>query len=118
MDEGEPAQRRPTVPRQVKELLLGKPRDLHDRRLFHHLSLVPFLAWVGLGADGLSSSSYGPMEAFLTLRQHTYLAVALAGATAFTVFVIATAYSRIIREFPGGGGGYLVATKLLGKRWG
>ena len=44
----------------LKRLLFGKPRDLADRSLFKHLSLVPFLAWVGLGADGLSSSCYGP----------------------------------------------------------
>ncbi len=48
------------------------PRDLQDRRLFHRLSLVPFLAWVGLGADGLSSSAYGPEEAFKALGEHRY----------------------------------------------
>ena len=32
-------------------------------RLFQHMSLAVFLAWVGLGADGLSSSAYGPEEA-------------------------------------------------------
>ncbi|MFL5512182.1 MAG: hypothetical protein ACJ8CN_07050, partial [Gemmatimonadales bacterium] len=63
-------------------MLVGKPRDLHDRRLFHRLSLIPFLAWVGLGADGLSSSAYGPEEAFRALGSHTYLAVALAALTA------------------------------------
>jgi len=31
-----------------------------DPRIFHHVTLVAFLAWVGLGADGLSSSGYGP----------------------------------------------------------
>ena len=31
------------------------------------LALVPLLAWVGLGADGLSSSAYGPDEAFRAL---------------------------------------------------
>ena len=35
---------------------------------------MPFLAWVGLGADGLSSSAYGPEEAFRALGEHTYLA--------------------------------------------
>jgi hypothetical protein len=43
------------------------------------LTLIPFLAWVGLGADGLSSSAYGPEEAFRHLGEHTYLAVLLAG---------------------------------------
>ena len=85
-----------------------------DPRVFHHLSLVAFLAWVGLGADGLSSSAYGPAEAFKALGQHTYLAVFLCLMVAATVFIISFAYSLLIEHFPGGGGGYLVATKLLG----
>jgi hypothetical protein len=51
--------------------------------------LVAFLAWIGLGADGLSSSCYGPEEAFLALGEHTHLALYMAAATALTVFVIA-----------------------------
>ncbi len=97
-----------------KHWLFGKPRDLKDPSLFHRLSLIPFLAWVGLGADGLSSSAYGPDEAFRALGEHSYLAVFLALATAFTVFIISHAYSRIIEHFPAGGGGYVVASKLLG----
>ena len=100
----------------VKRALFGSPRDLHDSRIFHHISLIPFLAWVGLGADGLSSSAYGPEEAFKTLGAHTYLAVALAAVMALTVFIISAAYRGIIEEFPHGGGGYVVATKLLGRR--
>lgn len=98
----------------VRRLLIGKPRDLRDQRLFHRLSLIPFLAWVGLGADGLSSSAYGPEEAFKALGDHTYLAVALAGLMATTVLLISAAYRRIIEEFPTGGGGYVVASNLLG----
>jgi amino acid transporter len=89
-----------------------------DPRIFHHVTLVSFLAWVGLGADGLSSSAYGPEEAFKALGAHAYLAVALAILTAATVLIISLAYSRMIELFPGGGGGYLVATKLLGPGWG
>jgi amino acid transporter len=102
----------------VRRLLVGAPRDLADQGLVHRLSLIAFLAWVGLGADGLSSSCYGPDEAFRTLGKHTYLAVGLALLSALTVLVIAAAYSRIIEEFPHGGGGYVVATKLLGQRAG
>jgi len=98
--------------------LIGKPRDLRDRRVFHSLTLIPFLAWVGMGADGLSSSAYGPAEAFQALEEHRFIAVALAVATAFTVMLISAGYSRIIEAFPFGGGGYLVATKLLGSRLG
>jgi amino acid transporter len=106
------------VSSRLKRWIIGPPRDLGDRRIFKHLSLIAFLAWVGLGADGLSSSCYGPAEAFHSLGEHRYLAVALALATLATVFIIAACYSHIIEEFPSGGGGYLVASKLLGKHAG
>ena len=102
----------------VRRMFLGKPRDVKDSALAHKLSLIAFLAWVGLGADGLSSSAYGPEEAYRQLGQHTYLAILLAGATALTVFIISYAYSRIIEHFPHGGGGYVVASELLGPRMG
>ncbi len=102
----------------LRRLLVGRPRDVSEAGLFHRLTLIPILAWIGLGADGLSSSAYGPEEAFRALGSHTYLAFGLALATALTVFIIAVSYSRIIEEFPGGGGGYLVASRLLGPRLG
>ena len=102
----------------VRRALLGEKKDVLDPRLFHSITLVAFLAWVGLGADGLSSSSYGPEEAFKNLGEHQYLAVFLALLTAFTVLIIAAAYSKIIEHFPFGGGGYVVATRLLGPKAG
>jgi amino acid transporter len=102
----------------LTELLLGKAKDPLDPKVFHQISLVAFLAWVGLGADGLSSSAYGPEEAYLALGQHLHLALLLAILTAVTVFIISASYSQIIELFPTGGGGYLVATKLLGSRAG
>ncbi|HEX4621801.1 MAG TPA: APC family permease, partial [Myxococcaceae bacterium] len=114
-----------TTTSKIRRFLIGAPRSVEDPGVFHTLSLVAFLAWVGLGADGLSSSSYGPSEAFRTLLSdqrypgnHTYLLVLLALATALTVFVISYAYSRIIEHFPFGGGGYVVATRLLGRNAG
>ncbi len=106
----------------IRYFLFGPPKDVHDQQTFHSLSLIAMLAWVGLGADGLSSSAYGPDEAFrqLTKDGHDYtsLAVGLAVGTALTVFIISYAYSRVIEHFPSGGGGYVVATKLLGPRFG
>jgi len=102
----------------LKRILIGPPRNLQDRSLYHKISLIAFLAWVGLGADGLSSSAYGPEEAFRNLGGHTYLALGLAFLMALTVIIISTGYSRIIELFPHGGGGYVVASKLLGKRVG
>src|SRR5690242_1484204 len=104
--------------RTIGRILIGPGRDVRDPQVFHRLSLVAFLAWVGLGSDGLSSSCYGPEEAFLALGPHQYLAVFLALLTALTVFVISASYSQTIDEFPSGGGGYLVATKLLGPYFG
>jgi hypothetical protein len=105
----------PAIQAKIKTFLIGKPRDITDTSIFHHVTLVAFLAWVGLGADGLSSSCYGPPEMFHVLHDHPYLAVFLSLATIFTVVVISACYSHIIEEFPSGGGGYLVASKLLGK---
>jgi amino acid transporter len=102
----------------VRRLLLGPPKDVGEPRAFHKLSLIAFLAWVGLGADGLSSSAYGPEETFRQLGEHRGLAVFLALAIMATVFIISYAYSRVIEKFPSGGGGYLVASKILGPRTG
>lgn len=98
--------------------VLGAPRDPTDHRVLHRMSLVAFLAWVGLGADGLSSSAYGPEEAFRALGSHTYLALALAAATAATVMVLSASYAGIIEQFPTGGGGYVVASHLLSPKLG
>jgi amino acid transporter len=106
------------LPTTIKDILVGKARDPMDPRIFHAVSLASFLAWVGLGADGLSSSAYGPEEAFKALGSHAYLAVFLALMIAATVLIISACYSKVIELFPGGGGGYLVATKLLGPRFG
>ncbi|OGL73251.1 amino acid transporter [Candidatus Uhrbacteria bacterium RIFCSPHIGHO2_02_FULL_60_10] len=111
------SQKEPLLGR-IKHFLLGMPRSVRDPKIFHKISLVAFLAWVGLGADGLSSSAYGPDEAFRALAGHTELAVVLALITALTVFIISYSYNGIIEHFPHGGGGYVVATKLLGSTFG
>ncbi len=102
----------------VRRAILGAPRDVSDTSHLHKMSLIAFLAWVGLGADGLSSSAYGPEEAFRALGVHTYLAGGLALATALTVLIISISYTRIIEQFPTGGGGYVVASHLLGPKTG
>jgi amino acid transporter len=102
----------------LKRTLIGEPRNVEDPRLYRRISLIALLAWVGLGADGLSSSAYGPEETFRALGSHTELAVFLAAAAALTVFIISYAYSKVVEHFPSGGGGYTVASHLLGERVG
>src|SRR5437762_4598639 len=98
----------------LRDLVIGAPLDPLSQRTRQHIALAAFLAWVGLGADGLSSSAYGPEEAFRALGMHTQLGLYLALATAATVFIISLAYNQVIELFPTGGGGYRVATRLIG----
>src|SRR5476651_2538069 len=98
----------------VKRVLIGDPLNPFNPAILRHVSLVAFLAWIGLGADGLSSSCYGPEETFIALGSHPHLALYIAIATAITVFVISLGYNQVIELFPSGGGGYKVATQLLG----
>lgn len=97
----------------LKSIFIGKARSLNDENLFHKVSLVALFAWVGLGADGLSSSCYGPEETFKTLGANPHLAIFVAIASVVTILAICASYSQIISLFPTGGGGYLVASKLL-----
>jgi amino acid transporter len=103
----------PSFGKKVKEAVIGKARQADDPTIFHRLSLIAFFAWVGLGVDGLSSSCYGPPEAFRVLGEHPSLGIFVAMATIMTVFIISESYSQIIDLFPTGGGGYVVASKLL-----
>ena len=98
----------------LREFVVGAPLDPLSRKTRHSVALVAFFAWVGLGADGISSSCYGPEEAFRALGEHAHLGLYLAIATSVTVFIIALAYNQVIELFPTGGGGYRVATRLLG----
>src|SRR5512137_1562014 len=98
----------------LRDAIFGAPRDPMAPETRKHIALAAFLAWIGIGADGLSSSAHGPAEAFIALGAYNQLALYLAIATAFTVFVISLAYNQVIELFPNGGGGYKVATRLVG----
>jgi amino acid transporter len=99
----------------LKHFLIGDPLNPFNPNILKHVSLIAFLAWIGLGADGLSSSCYGPEEAYIALgSQNTHLALYIALAIAVTVFIISIAYNQVIELFPSGGGGYKIATTLLG----
>jgi amino acid transporter len=97
----------------LKNVVIGRAKNFSDQKLFHRASLIAMFAWVGLGADPVSSSCYGPESVFLALGTHTYLSLFVAAAVILTIVVICASYSQIIEQFPAGGGGYLVASKLL-----
>lgn len=102
----------------LRRIVIGRSKDLGDQKLFHNLSLIALFAWVGLGADGLSSSCYGPEEIFKALGDHTTLSLYVVVAAVLTIIVICASYAQIIELFPSGGGGYLVASKLLSPKAG
>lgn len=98
----------------LKQWIIGSPINPFNPASVRHVSLIALLAWVGLGADGLSSSCYGPEEAYIALGTHTHFALYIAIATTITIFVISIGYNQVIELFPSGGGGYKVASQLLG----
>src|SRR5688572_18694689 len=100
--------------KRITKLLIGPPKDPTDTTVLRGLTLIAFFAWIGLGADGLSSSCYGPEKAYLALEGHTMLVWPLAALVAITVFIISASYSQVVGLFPAGGGGYIVGTRLLG----
>lgn len=104
---------RAPVGHRMKRFFFGKAHNPSDPNIFHNISLIALFAWIGLGSDALSSSAYGPSEAFNALGSHTYLALFVALFTILTIFIISSSYKQIIELFPHGGGGYLVASKLL-----
>lgn len=104
--------------KKIRNFLIGLPKNPFDASTRKSIALIAFLAWIGLGADGLSSSAYGPEQAFLALGVHYHLALYLAIVMAITVFIISLAYNQVIELFPTGGGGYKVASKLIGKHAG
>ncbi len=104
----------PSLLAKFRQTLFGAPLNPLAPQTRQHIVLIAFLAWVGLGADGLSSSAYGPEQSFIALGDHTHLGLYLAMATALTVFVIAAAYTQVIELFPSGGGGYKLASQIIG----
>lgn len=72
----------------IKKIIIDRPHDVQDKSIHHKLSLIAFLAWVGLGADGLSSSCYGPQESFLALGSHRYLSIFVALGSVLTTYYL------------------------------
>jgi hypothetical protein len=93
--------------RRLRSWVVGRARDPLSPNVLEQVSLAAFLGWIGFGANALSSSIYGPDEAFRTLGNQSCVAVLLVIATVLTVFIKARTYSAVIEHFPFGGGGYV-----------
>ena len=75
-------------------------------------------AWVAVGACGLASIAFGPEESFKALGDSRHLLMFLGLLSAFSILLVSLTYFRVTELFPKGGGGYAMATNLLGPRVG
>jgi amino acid transporter len=112
------ARERLSTTERFRKLFVGGARNLKDEKIFEQVTLAAILAWIGLGSDGLSSSCYGPEEAYRALGGHHGMTIFIALAVVLTIAIISSSYIQIIKLFPSGGGGYQVASKLLSPRFG
>lgn len=99
----------------IKRVLLGNP--LHNREAQHQrISKVVGLAV--LSSDAMSSVAYGPQEVLIMLAAAgtgaLTLGLPISIAIGALLVVVVLSYQQTIREYPSGGGSYIVAKENLG----
>lgn len=99
----------------LKRFILGNP--LHNREAMHQRLSNP-VALAVFSSDALSSVAYAPGEILLMLALAgtgaLRLALPIALAIGVLLVVVVLSYRQTIREYPGGGGAYIVAKENLG----
>jgi len=98
----------------LRRKLFGRPLDPLDTKTRRHHRPRRFFRLGGSWGGRNIFLLLRTREAFRALGENTHLGLYLALATAATVFIIALAYNQVIELFPTGGGGYRVATRLIG----
>jgi amino acid transporter len=103
----------------VRTALFGQPLSNEqeiDERLSKKLALPIF------SSDAISSSAYATDEILKVLILATVAAftwsIAVAGAIALMLTIVAFSYRQVCRAYPSGGGAYVVARENLGARFG
>ena len=99
----------------MKRLLLGNP--LHNREAAHQRLSNP-VALAVFSSDALSSVAYATQEILLVLAlagtAYLQLTLPIAVAIGVLLVVVVLSYRQTIKEYPGGGGAYIVAKENLG----
>lgn len=99
----------------LKRFILGNP--LHNREAIHQRLSNP-VALAVFSSDALSSVAYAPGEILLMLAlagtAALQLALPIALAIGVLLVIVVLSYRQTIREYPGGGGAYIVAKENLG----
>lgn len=100
----------------LKDRIIGSSVSsarLAEQRLSKKVALAVF------SSDALSSTAYATQEIILILviagTAHISLSLPIALAITALLAVVVVSYSQLIREYPTGGGAYIVAMENLGK---
>src|SRR5262245_16524728 len=99
----------------VTRILLGPPlaNDDSGRR-----KLTSFEGLPAMGLDGLGSASYGPEAILTVLLPLGAVGLAYFGPLMLAILallaILYLSYRQLIRAYPNGGGGYVVARENLG----
>src|SRR4051812_42628560 len=93
----------------IRQALFGSDRDLDDPRIFQRITVGAIGAWIAMGGDLLGSCVYGPDVLARESGSLRSVLLLSGAATLVTLSVLACAYSRMVAQFPHGGGGYTAA---------
>jgi amino acid transporter len=99
-----------------RALFGGAETDVFDRRIFERVTVGAISAWIAMGGDFLGSCVYGPDALARSSTGLRSLLVISGTATLATLVILAYAYTRMIAQFPDGGGGYTAAKRVVGER--
>ncbi|MDB4934478.1 MAG: amino acid permease-associated region [Labilithrix sp.] len=100
----------------VRRALFGADTEVFDQRIFQRVTVGAVSAWIAMGGDFLGSCVYGPDALARSSTGLRSLLVVSGTATLATLVILAYAYTRMIAQFPDGGGGYTAAKRVVGER--
>lgn len=106
---------RPRSATVAKRVLLGRTKGSH---LLEHTLLPKLIALPVFSSDALSSNAYATEEIMVVLlaagATSLGLVVPIATAIAILMAIVIASYRQTVREYPSGGGAYIVSRENLG----
>src|SRR5436853_560671 len=96
-----------------RQALFGKDVDVRDTRVLNRITVGVLGAWIAMGGDLLGSCVYGPDVLGRASRSARFVLLISTAATLGTLALLAFAYTRMIAQFPSGGGGYTAAKRTV-----
>jgi amino acid transporter len=100
----------------IRQTLFGRDIDVRDARVLARITVGVIAAWIAMGGDLLGSCVYGPDVLGRAGGGARFILLIATAATLATLVLLAVAYSRMIAQFPHGGGGYTAAMHTVDTR--